>query len=344
MNKFIFASILLFNLASQTFQQGPPPAGQPPPVSSTTTTTTTTTVSPSSVPLITSWIKSTGGKYNGSYTDVTGIYYDSSYVYIKSNGLPDYSIGPWNYNPNYAAGQSYSFQIPRNPAQNTDTKSETQMGAIGFWTNGMPIYNAKDGYSYNSAGKWNRNAGAIEYVSFDSCGGHPTGLSQYHNHVNPTCMYTSSSTSHSPIIGWAFDGYPVYGPYGYSSANDSTSAIKRIMTGYSLRSITTRTSYWDGTQLTSSQYGPPVNSTYYLGYYIEDYGYSSSGADVDQYNGRWCKTPEYPNGIYAYFIPTNSTGGYTFPYSLSTSYYGVIGNFGTRITIPSTATKYFSYP
>ena len=44
-----------------------------------------------------------------------------------------------------------------------------------------------------------------------------------------------TSTSHSPLIGFMFDGYPVYGPYAYSSANDSTSSIKRMVTGYALR-------------------------------------------------------------------------------------------------------------
>jgi hypothetical protein len=311
---------------------------------STASTTTTSTSTASSVPLIKNWVESTGGTYDGSYTDVTGIYYDSNYVYITANGLPDYTIGPWNDNPNSATGQSYSFQITRNPKQNTGTKTVTQMGAIGFWKNGLPIYNAEDGYSYNSLGYWNRNAGAIEYVSFDDCGGHPTNLGQYHNHVNPVCLYSyNSSSSHSPIIGWAFDGYPVYGPFGYTSANDSSSAIKRMMTGYSLRDITTRTSYWNGTELTSAEYGPAVSSTYYLGYFIEDYGYSSSGADLDEYNGRWCVTPDYPSGIYAYFVPTTSAGEYTFPYSLATYYYGVVGTTWTNITIPSTATTYFSY-
>ena len=91
MKSFIFASIFLIGLVLVSFVHG------------------------TTSPVITNWVESTGGTYDGSYTDVTGIYYDSDYVYITANGLPDYTIGPWNDNPNSATGQSYSFQITRNP-------------------------------------------------------------------------------------------------------------------------------------------------------------------------------------------------------------------------------------
>jgi hypothetical protein len=55
-----------------------------------------------------------------------------------------------------------------------------------------------------------------------------------------------------------FDSYPIYGPFGYSKANDSSSSIKRMVPGYELRSITTRTSLSNGTNLTSYYYGPDV--------------------------------------------------------------------------------------
>ena len=122
------------------------------------------------------------------------------------------------------------------------------------------------------------------------------------------CLYDSTdSSSHSPIIGWALDGYPIYGPFGYSSANDSSSSIKRLLPSYSLRTYANdqRTSLANGTVLSSDYYGPNVNSTYYLGYYLQDYQYDGSG-DLDEYNGRWCVTPDYPSGTYAYFIATNS--------------------------------------
>ena len=102
-----------------------------------------------------------------------------------------------------------------------------------------------------------------EGVSFDACGGHPDGFGAYHNHINPVCQYgyvksSSVPTSHSPIIGYMFDSYPIYGPFGYSSANNSASSIKRMSSGYTLRSITDRTTLSNGTVLSSTYYGPSV--------------------------------------------------------------------------------------
>ena len=45
------------------------------------------------------------------------------------------------------------------------------------------------------------------------------------------------------IIGWVSDGYPIYGPYGYSDPTDTNSVIRRMIYGYKKRDITNRTSY-----------------------------------------------------------------------------------------------------
>jgi hypothetical protein len=215
------------------------------------------------------------------------------------------------------------------------------LGAVGLWKDGVAIYNANDGQSYNSAGVWYRNAKYWEGISFDACNGHADGSKNYHNHVNPICMsgYSATdSTTHSPLLGFMFDGYPMYGPFGYSSANVSTSSIKRMTSGYSLRSITDRTTYPTGGSTPSS--GPPINSTYPLGSFMYDYAWSASTGDLDAYNGRWCVTPEYPSGTYAYFVTTDSTGAGAYPYTIGTNYYGVVGS-SRSTTVPSTATKSF---
>ena len=113
-----------------------------------------------------------------------------------------------------------------------------------------------------------------------------------------------------------FDSYPVYGPFGYSVANDKTSSIKRMVSGYSLRTnFAQRNSlpktcyptsgFTCGQSLSSAYYGPTIDSTYPLGAYLEDYDWSATNADLDAHNGRWCVTPEYPNGTYAYFVATD---------------------------------------
>ncbi len=101
------------------------------------------------------------------------------------------------------------------------------------------------------------------------------------------------SIIHSPIIGWAYDGSPIYGPYGYAS--NSGGPIQIIQSGYSVSISTFRPN-----PLTSSE-----EQIYSNGFFIEDYVYKDDN-DLDEHNGRFCKTPEYPDGIYAYFSTINS--------------------------------------
>ncbi len=135
-------------------------------------------------------------------------------------------------------------------------------------------------------------------------------------------MYDFPSSSHSPIIGWAFDGYPIYGPFGYSDPNNANSAIKQMMSSYQLRNITDRTTLPDGTNLMANQYGPSVDATYPLGVYNEDYEYVASSGDLDEHNGRFCVTPDYPQGTYAYFVTADNAGEPAYPYYIGDTYYG----------------------
>ncbi len=309
-------------------------------------------------PILTSWIMNTTGtaSYNvGAGTvnmsdsaDVTMVCYNNNNVYVVAEGLPSYEMGPFPMNPNVPAGQDLIWRITRNPQAETGTHTDQpSTGPLGAALNGVALYGISDARSYDpmtgnnsgsGAGVWNTDAWVSEGSTMDANGnGHPQQQGQYHYHANPISLYSDPSTSHSPIIGFAFDGYPIYGPFGYSNPNDSNSPVTRMMSGYQLRSITDRTTLPDGS--TSTPPGPPINSTYPLGTYIEDYEYVSG--DVDEYGGRLCVTPEYPGGTYAYFMSTDSNGDPAFPYLMGLQYYGVISTAdiqsGTNGTIPGSA-------
>jgi len=280
-------------------------------------------------PEITSWVINTNGAtgYNSLPSNVQQVQYTSTDVYVSASCIPGYAIGPWNSNPNTPSNQNFVFKITRNPVQNTGTAVSTPMGHMGVWSNGVSIYNPKDGYYWNNAtssfssggsGTWNRNALVYEGVSFDNCLGHPAQNGEYHHHVNPKCLYNDAdSTHHSPIIGYAFDGFPIYGAYGYTNVN-GTGAIKRMKSSYVLSTATTRAS------------GPPVNSTYPEGNMCEDYVYTASSGDLDAHNGRFCVTPEYPSGIYAYFVTIDASLAPAYPFVIGPTYYGTVqaGNSG----------------
>jgi hypothetical protein len=120
----------------------------------------------------------------------------------------------------------------------------------------------------------------------------------------------NSGSEHSPIIGWAYDGNPIYGSFGYINPNDAT-AVKRIESGYTLDS--------------SKIYDRPSLTSFAEGIFVEDYVFDGSG-DLDEHNGRFTKTPDFPNGTYAYFstiIPDPSIPGKflpDFPYFIGDTY------------------------
>ena len=304
-------------------------------------------------PSVTSWVVNTTGAtgYNGIKSNVQQVQYSTNYVYISCTCIPGYSIGPWNGNPNTPSNQNFVYKITRNPSKNSGTATAVGNGHTGVWTNGVSIFNVSDAMSYNNAGVWNRNAyywegdkfGTVTN-GFDNCLGHPQQQGEYHHHVSPKCLYNIyDSTHHSPIIGYAFDGYPVYGAYGYSDSMNTSSKIRRIRTGYHLRTISARTTLPSGA--TASSAGPAISTTYPLGAYQEDYVYTAGYGDLDARNGRYCKTPEYPNGTYAYFVSLDSTLTPEYPYTFYGSYYGVVpagttGPTSGHTTITETVTTY----
>jgi hypothetical protein len=209
--------------------------------------------------------------------------------------------------------------------------------------NGVVLFNAGDAMSYNNQNIWHRIAQYFESVSFDTSGGHPAPGGVYHYHINMKKLYSPNPSQHSPILGYMFDGYPLYGPYAYSNTN-GTGAIRRMISGYKKRNITTRTTLPDGTVLPQSQWGPNVSTQYPLGCFVEDYEAATSGNDLDAFNGRFSVTPEYPNGTYAYFITIDSLGNPVYPYIIGKQYRGEVvpGNTppGGHIVISEPVTQY----
>lgn len=348
----------------------------------------------------TTWSRGSGTQSSPAYAGVTQVQYSNDWVYLRSTGLGYHVMGPWygdaahtqNF-PNFPANTNVLYRIPRNPAVPT-TKTLTGLGAIGYGVDGVAFFDSRDAYSYVNAsatdatpvnglrgdGVWNRDAYVNEAMTFDPAFAHQAGA-QYHYHANTPALrhllgdnvtYNSATrtyaekstapTKHSPLLGFMADGYPVYGPYGFASANNASSGVRRMVSGFVKRdgsngttnlSTTGRTSLpaWaqraqGRTTLTAAQSGPAVNATYVLGHYIEDYDYlgdlgkkQGTDFDLDEYNGRFCVTPEFPNGTYAYFIAIETDGTPKFPYIIGRSYYGNPSG-GSVTSISETVTEY----
>ena len=100
-----------------------------------------------------------------------------------------------------------------------------------------------------------------------------------------------NKSQHSPIIGWAYDGNPIYGPYGYEKKSGGN--ITQLKSGYSLDYKTNR----------------PPTSIFPSEFFVEDFTWNSSTDEsyLDENNGRYGITPEYPKGTYAYFATVDQT-------------------------------------
>ncbi|MBM4167534.1 MAG: YHYH protein [Ignavibacteria bacterium] len=297
-------------------------------------------------PDIYSWKRNTTGitGYNNIPADVQHVHYTSDYVYVASTNIPSYPIGPWNGNPNGATNQNFIFKISRHPVENTGTKTRTALGHIGVLSNGVTFFNPKDAMSYHNQNIWHQNAVVVEAPSFDSCLGHPQQQGEYHHHQNPKCLYTPTPNQHSPVIGFSFDGFPIYGAYAFENTN-GTGNIVRMKTSFRKRNITQRHTLPNGTILPTTQYGPDVSTQYPLSYYIEDFEFVNGLGNLDSNNGRFSVTPEYPNGTYAYFATMDSLGNSEYPYLIGPQYYGVVtaGNTGPNSghnTVPDSAIEY----
>ena len=246
--------------------------------------------------------------YDDEYTiGITNsrVYYGKSvtkdtenFLYIESNGIPSYYAGgtfPNAQNPNAIVSQTFRFKIPKVPTA-ASTPVETPLGMIGCTVDGVPIYNSKTANVTNiTTEQYTTNAvKAGITLGVDSAG-------IYYVNSDPVDSYTKDSGNHSPIIGYSFDGYPIYGPYAFTNT-DGTGSFKKMETSYRLKT-------------TDREDGSTRDGTY-----MEDYEYVDGLGDLDEHNGRMCVTPEYPDGTYAYFITIDANDEPDFPYIIGPTY------------------------
>ena len=156
--------------------------------------------------------------------------------------------------------------------------------------------------------------------------------------------------NHSPLIGWAYDGNPIYGSYGYSNKVDDSEGITQYFSGYVLRKDREGIIAGGGDEVGTL---PPPTGAYPLGIFVQDYEFDVDKATLRKYllnsevpdrikeqsgkylslkdqtltveqildenNGMVCNTPEfpkelYPDGVYCYFISVDIDGSMQFPY------------------------------
>ena len=148
--------------------------------------------------------------------DAVTVGFDATSMIIHSKNLPNHPTGKFPEegfgNPNYIQEKRNTFYIPLNPKENPghiataidNSNHALPMGPIGVAANGVVFFNPFDAGSQDASN------------IMDYCCGHPSPDNTYHYHKYPICInspWADEGNAHSPLIGWAFDGFPIYGPY-----------------------------------------------------------------------------------------------------------------------------------
>jgi hypothetical protein len=221
---------------------------------------------------------------------------------LTGNGVPDHDVGtfPSANNPSSIKSLTVNAAMPLTPALASSTT--TNVHVIGYAFNsvkmdpataatcavsGSTVTCTADG----NTGTWNIEALGQTYMNLglDSNNAHVQPDGSYHYHGMPEAYLAKLAKGTAmTLVGFALDGFPIYARYGYSTATSASSAIKVVTSSYKLK--------------TTPSSGRPSTSTYPMGLFTQDYEYSAGSGDLDECNGRFGVTPEFPNGIYHYYI------------------------------------------
>ncbi len=133
---------------------------------------------------------------------------------VTSDTYPDHTLmtGIVGTNEQLPVPAEYSAPIPLQPELGTTPL--TRDAALGVAVNGVPIYDYTGGgeMSLSELAHHQTRHDTVLTGQLDVCGGHAGRGDDYHYHKEPTCMIEQMANAGADaIIGWAFDGFPIYG-------------------------------------------------------------------------------------------------------------------------------------
>jgi len=302
---------------------------------------------------------------SGLYPSVTNIYFSGSNAIITSDGDPYPAKAGSNltndgiiprssfFNSYRIAEQNYSFSFRYRGGSNTSSPESALSGFNGIFSNGVLL--SSPGAELEAIGSFPPPSGFHynrtffgTYFKIDDCGGYVNfdrKYSYYDGRFLTRCwddpkVYNSNiyysgqnfngdhyryTDGHSKILGFAFDGYPIYGPFGYTDSETPESGVSLMTSSYVAKDDDShRPEEWKYTNSITVE-----DTSYNLtaGAFIEDFEYMEGSGLLDQYNGRYAVTPEYPEGTYAYYMT------FTSPSMLIPAYPYVIGNYSKQTKV-----------
>lgn len=131
---------------------------------------------------------------------------------------------------------------------------------------------------------------------YDRPGGYLEGGGEYHYHGFPSNLYgeltkNGDATSHI-LLGYAADGFAIYAPIFASKGRSGKATTTLLRSSYRLKT--------GEREAIGKEKRVPAGE--YDGTFTADYEYVNGYGDLDEFNGRFGVTPEYPNGAYYYVV------------------------------------------
>jgi len=213
---------------------------------------------------------------------------------IKSNGIPAHEVGrfPNRGNPNSIQAQSYHYEVPLSPQVASEPTAMVRQ-PFGIALNGVLFDpGTAEFYQRDRSSEWNYEAlsGAVK-LGLDTNHAHVQPNGAYHYHGLPTALFEelSGGEKKMTLVGWAADGFPIYGTYGTKDPKGTRSGIVELESSYQVK---------EGPRPSGSDSpGGDYDGTFTL-----DYEYVEGSGDLDACGGRFGVTPDFPEGTYYYVL------------------------------------------
>jgi hypothetical protein len=248
------------------------------------------------------------------HTPMVRIYTKGNLRIIETNGVPNHSTGTFpNEWVNLGIGNRvFRYSVPLNPVKSQHGPKSLGAWRLGVAVNGIPFDPngpaLVDGWAFEVA-----SFRAAKYLGIDFNNAHvqmypptPNGgqkqqlerEGQYHYHACPVGLYMSlfqgaydrGDKRTMFLLGYAADGFPIYASSAPLDSYDLNSQEMTMRSSYRLK---------QGLRKDEDPKGPYGT---YDGTFVRDYEYVDSLGDLDECNGRFGVTPEYPEGTYYYVV------------------------------------------
>ena len=203
---------------------------------------------------------------------------------LKGNAIPNHDVDlfPNMGNPNAIKAQDVTYRVSANPSLTT---TQTPVRIFGVATNGIKMEPqtaerySNGAWSYEALTFMGRVQGdSVNFpgtsLGFDCNFAHVQPTGEYHYHGVPTGLMPASP-AHA-FVGWAADGYPIFGRYGRKDPTDANSPLVELKGSYKIKSGARA-------PLDGSDSPPPGD---YDGTFVQDWEFDANIGDLDACNGR----------------------------------------------------------